>query len=290
MGASFLLGCAVWAYKDWVGEFFPPNSRARDFLKLYSQRLTAVEGNTTFYSVPSAAMVHRWAVETPETFKFCLKLPRLITHRGALSPHLAEAIAFLHRIAPLGDRLGPCFAQLPPSYSPAALADLASFLAQWPHSDFSLAVEVRHLDWFKPPYVAQLNQLLTQHNTGRVLLDTRPVYDGLKTGSRDPQLNSERRKPQVPLQPVVTASFTLVRYISHPELALNQPYLAAWVPQLQQWLNQGTQTYFFVHCPIEAKSPAIAYHFYQLLQQQGVLQQPLPWQPLSQPPTQLTLF
>ena len=47
--ATFHIGCAVWGYKDWVGDLFPPGSKAADFLSLYSQRLTTTEGNTTFY-------------------------------------------------------------------------------------------------------------------------------------------------------------------------------------------------------------------------------------------------
>ncbi|NER92987.1 MAG: DUF72 domain-containing protein, partial [Symploca sp. SIO1B1] len=50
---SFFLGCAVWAYKGWIGEFYPPGSKAGEFLSLYCQRFTTVEGNTTFYSVPN---------------------------------------------------------------------------------------------------------------------------------------------------------------------------------------------------------------------------------------------
>ncbi|EAW38849.1 hypothetical protein [Lyngbya sp. PCC 8106] len=33
--SQFFLGCAVWAYKDWIGDFYPPGSRSTDFLKLY---------------------------------------------------------------------------------------------------------------------------------------------------------------------------------------------------------------------------------------------------------------
>jgi hypothetical protein len=47
--AHFYIGCAVWAYKDWLGELFPAGSKSSDFLSLYSSRLTTVEGNTTFY-------------------------------------------------------------------------------------------------------------------------------------------------------------------------------------------------------------------------------------------------
>ena len=41
------IGCAVWAYKDWLDELFPPDSKSADLLSLYSRRLTTVEGNTT---------------------------------------------------------------------------------------------------------------------------------------------------------------------------------------------------------------------------------------------------
>ena len=46
---AFYIGCAIWGYKDWVGDLFPPGSKSGDLLALYSRRLTTVEGNTTFY-------------------------------------------------------------------------------------------------------------------------------------------------------------------------------------------------------------------------------------------------
>src|SRR3712207_6304460 len=79
------IGCAVWAYKDWVGDLFPPGSKNTDFLALYSRRLTTVEGNTTFYATPKSEVVQRWAAETPDTFRFCFKLPRDISHEGPLT-------------------------------------------------------------------------------------------------------------------------------------------------------------------------------------------------------------
>lgn len=283
---SFRLGCAIWAYRDWIGHLFPPGSRASDFLHLYSRRFTTVEGNTTFYSVPDRETVQRWAAETPTDFQFCLKLPHDITHAGLLTPAIADTIAFLEQMQPLGHRLGPFFAQLPPSYSPAQLADLTHFLRAFPHDKFSLALEVRHPDWFEPPHAAELNDRLQTFNIARVLLDTRPIYEC----PDDPQLYSERRKPQVPLQPVLTANFSLIRYISHPDLAMNRTYLQQWVQRVNQWLAQGTQIYFFVHCPVEQHSPSIARHFQQLLEQQHVPIPVLPWNAIEEPPTQLSLF
>ncbi|AFY76885.1 hypothetical protein Ple7327_1508 [Pleurocapsa sp. PCC 7327] len=283
---NFYLGCAVWSYKGWIGNFYPPKTQSKNFLRLYSQRLTTVEGNTTFYAVPEATAIERWATETPASFKFCLKLPREITHNGLLMPSLGGAIAFLERISNLGERTGSVFLQLPPSYSPDLLEDLNAFLKSLVKETKALAVEVRHLDWFEDSHANQLNNLLEKLGVGRVLLDTRPIYDC----PDDPQLASERRKPKVPLQPCLTANFSLVRFISHPQQEYNQSFLQEWVTQVDRWLRQGTEIYFFVHCPLEERSPFTARYFQQLLERQGVNIPPLPWDCLESSPVQLSLF
>jgi uncharacterized protein YecE (DUF72 family) len=283
---NFRLGCAIWAYKDWIGDFFPTGSRAIDFLRLYSRRLTAVEGNTTFYSTPTVETVQRWVTDTPNGFHFCLKLPRAVTHAGLLAPTSAATLDFLKRMQGLQPRLGPCFAQLPPTYSPAQLDDLTTFLTNFPRHDWPLALEVRHPQWFVEPHASELNQRLQQLGVGRVLLDSRPIYDK----ADDPQQLSDRRKPQLPLQPVLTANFSLIRYIAHPDPSQNHIYLQQWVTQVDDWLRSGTQLYFFVHCPIEQQSPTIARQFQHLLEQQNVPVPPLPWDAIDNPPTQLSLF
>lgn len=286
----FYLGCAVWAYKDWVGDFYPAGARSPDFLRLYSDRFTTVEGNTTFYSIPDATTIERWAAQTPETFRFCPKLPRVYSHSGALLPHFSEALAFLDTLRGLGLRLGPMMLQLPPSYSPERFPDLRDFLTQWPREIAPIAVEMRHLGWFESESGQRLNDLLQQLGVGRVLLDTRPMYDGQAEGLPDPQLASERRKPKVPLQPIVTADFTLVRYISHPDFNFNEPYILQWVPRLVDWLRQGTTVYLFIHCPEEARSPAIARFFYDTLKGAYPDLPTLPWDSIAPPAAQLSLF
>lgn len=273
----FYLGCAVWAFKDWVGNFYPTTALPRQFLQLYCDRITAVEGNTTFYNIPDADTVDRWAAHTPETFRFCPKLPRLYSHQGPLLPHLEGTQKFLQTLQRLGPRLGPIFVQLPPSYGPDRLSDLQDFLTQWPRATVPVAVEVRHAAWFQEPHTARLTDLLTRLGVGRVLLDSRPMYDGLGDGLEDPQLTSQRRKPKVPLQPIITAPFTLVRYISHPHRPTNEPYIQEWIPRLTDWITQGIDTYLFIHCPDEVQSPAIARHFYHHLQTALPTLPPLPW-------------
>jgi uncharacterized protein YecE (DUF72 family) len=283
---NFRLGCAIWAYKGWLGDLYPVHSPSSQFLCLYGERLTTVEVNASFYASPSPAMVAKWTEQTPAGFEFCPKLPRSISHEGALRPKIAAALQFIELIQGLGERLGPIFMQLPPGYGPSAFSDLAAFLGGLRDSGVEFAVEVRHPQWFQPQATKRLDTLLTELGMGRVILDTRPIYEC----EDDPQVTSERRKPQLPLHPVVTAPFSLIRFISHPQQQWNDNFIQDWIPHLQTWLQQDKRVYLFVHCPVEAHSPQNARQFYHALTASGLNLPPLPWEHLQQPPKQLGLF
>ncbi|AFY38804.1 protein of unknown function DUF72 [[Leptolyngbya] sp. PCC 7376] len=284
--SEFRIGCAVWSYRGWLGTFFPVGSSSQDFLRLYGDRLRTVEGNTTFYAVPSEITVSRWRVKTPKDFRFCLKFPRTVTHQGLLVPQLKIAKEFLERVKPLGDRLGCVFAQLPPSYSPAQFTDLQTFFHELANFGVQFGLETRHLHWFQEPHNTNLINWLTTENITKVLLDTRSIYNC----PDNPQANSKRRKPNVPLYPVSTSNQVIIRFISHPTYSYSEPYLDMWVKQLKQWLDEDKQIYFFVHCPIEDYSPAIAKKFQHKLEAAQLQIPPLPWQKLPAEPQQLNLF
>jgi uncharacterized protein YecE (DUF72 family) len=279
------LGCAVWSYQGWVGNFYPAKTKAKDFLSIYSRQFNVVEGNTTFYAIPQAKTIAKWVRETTPEFKFCPKFPKEITHQGLLQNNSDQALSFLEIMSGLGANLGLVFAQLPPSYSSQYLEDLKEFLMALNRDN--IAIEVRHLDWFNSPEREQLNQMLTELNVARVLLDTRPIYNC----DPDPQINSQRRKPNLPLQPIVTNNFALVRFISHPLARYNQTYLEEWATRVSDWLQEGKTVYFFVHCPLEEKSPGTANYFKSLLEQQGIAVDRIATNSAVMPtPTQLNLF
>jgi uncharacterized protein YecE (DUF72 family) len=282
------MGCAIWAYKGWVGPLFPKGSSPSKFLQLYSQRFSTVECNATFYSIPSAEVVTRWAQETPSTFEFCPKLPRSITHEGVLQPKIGAALRFIELMQRLGsERLGPIFIQLPPRYGPQAFQDLQEFLQGVRGGGTDLAVEARHPQWFQDGYGDRLNDLLTRLEIGRVLLDSRPIYEC----PDDPQLASERRKPRLPLQPASTSSFGFIRYISHPDTDFNEQFMMSWIPHINDWLSQGKRIYLFVHCPTEERSPQNAQRFQSLLEKHlDSPIPPLPWSQIRPESTQLSLF
>ena len=169
-------GCPIWSFKGWVGNFYPKGTKPSEFLREYAKRVTTIEGNTTFYAVPAQKTIEQWVAETPETFRFCPKVPKAISHEGKLMENVERARAFIDIMSQLGTRLGPMFLQLPPRYSPKLIGDLTAFLAQWPR-EMRLAVEVRHLDWFDSPHDEALNQPLMEYNMARVTIDTRPIRD-----------------------------------------------------------------------------------------------------------------
>lgn len=273
--ANYFIGCPIWAHAGWVGNFFPPGSANRDFLRLYSRRLTTVEGNTTFYAVPKDEIVQRWAAETPETFRFCLKLPRDISHEAPLRAQIEATRAFVERMSPLGSRLGPFFLQLPPRFSPAQLDDLAAWLAAWP-AEQRIAVEVRHEDWFAPAGERALQDVLEQHNAGRVLMDVRPLDLGPLPGAEEDLQRARDNKPDVPLHPLYSSNLALVRYIGHPDLPLNAPLLDEWAARVAQWLGDGVDVYMFMHCPDNDFAPALCRMFHERLARLADVP-PLPW-------------
>ncbi len=282
--ARLYVGCPIWAYKGWVGSFYPESTRPSDYLREYSRRLNAVEGNTTFYAVPSEETLARWSADTQLDFRFCLKLPRTISHSSRLSEHLEEALTFHEIVTRLGSRLGPLFLQLPPRFAPDHLPDLTIFLERWP-AETRLAVEVRHPGWFDPPHKANLDSLLTEHNVARVIIDTRPIRslkgDRILQGSVYQRLlESRQHKPDLPVVFKRTAPFAFIRYIGHPAMNRNEEFFEEWSETLSGWLREGTEVYMFCHCPDERLDPWLCRFVYERVSIRSALP-PLPWSDLD---------
>jgi uncharacterized protein YecE (DUF72 family) len=280
---NFYVGCPIWSWKGWVGNFYPEGTRPSEFLREYTRRLTTVEGNTTFYAVPAQKTLEGWMEDMPATFRFCPKVPKAISHEGKLVDNLERARGFIDLMRQLGPRLGPMFLQLPPRYSPKRLEDLRAFLDQWP-SDVRLAVEVRHLDWFDSPHDETLNELLMEHNMARVTIDTRPIRDlsgeDILAGSvYQSLLEARERKPDVPVVPKRTADFVFVRYIGHPEIELNVPLLEEWGDHFITQLKNGADVFMFCHSPSNFAAPYLCRKVYSRVEKEVAIQ-PLPWNEL----------
>ena len=55
------IGTQGWSYPDWVGTFYPPESKQEHFLPFYAEVFDTVELDTTFYHPPRPSVVRSWA-------------------------------------------------------------------------------------------------------------------------------------------------------------------------------------------------------------------------------------
>src|SRR5712691_6104015 len=142
-----LTGTSGYSYREWKGSFYPEDLPADEMLRHYAGRLSAVEINNTFYRMPKADVLSRWAEQVPDGFKFALKASQQITHRKRLKD-AADPVAYFFKVAvTLGDRMGPVLFQLPPNFK-KDLPRLSDFLAVLPPAS-RCAFEFRHVSWFE---------------------------------------------------------------------------------------------------------------------------------------------
>lgn len=274
---DYFLGLPAWAFPGWKDRYFTDKpSRLANYARVFD----TVEGNTTFYSVPDAETVLRWRDSVQDAgFRFCFKLPRDVTHER--QPDLAELQRFLRAIAPLENALGPLLVQFPAGMGPEDLERVAPIFETLAPRRF--VVEVRHPAFFKEPEL--LEAVLERYSAGRVVLDSRPLFEGDRTHPE--LLDALHEKPDVPVRPVVYNDLAFVRLILHPDLDSNRHYIDEWAVHVAGYLAAGIETYMMIHCPNNLHCPALARDFHRrLMGQPGIDLEPLaPW-PL---PEQLSL-
>jgi len=141
-----LVGTSGYSYKEWKGRFYPEKMKEAEMLAFYAARFPTVEVNNTFYRMPSAELVRKWADQTPEGFTFVLKAPQRITHQKRLNEVGDDVRYFLETARALGPKLGPLLFQLPPfmKKDTGRLRGLLDLLPASPPAAF----EFRHASWF----------------------------------------------------------------------------------------------------------------------------------------------
>jgi uncharacterized protein YecE (DUF72 family) len=146
-GGHFFVGTSGFAYKEWVGPFYPPATKSGGMLPYYAERFGSVEVNYTFRRNPTPAMIESWTKNTPEGFVFALKANQGITHFARLKNTGERLGRFFEAVTPLGSRLGPVLFQCPPNmkYDPEVLDGFLADLAGAPGAaGHRFAMEFRH--------------------------------------------------------------------------------------------------------------------------------------------------
>jgi uncharacterized protein YecE (DUF72 family) len=280
---NYHLGCPGWGLASWVGRLFPAGTRQPDFLRRYAEVFNTVEGNTTFYALPTADTVARWRDQVGPDFRFCFKFPRVISHDKLLHDCAADLAVFLDRISPLGDLLGTLFLQLPPRFGPGQLPRLRDFLASLP-ADFRYAVELRDEAFFRAgPEEDDAMALLRERGVDLVLMDTRGIHASKSLAFAEVR----GRKPNLPVVMRATASRPLVRFVPHETFDESRPLLEPWSRRVAAWIAEGKRPYFFMHAPDDTFAPENAYAFHAMLRAHADVGDLPPW---PGAPRQLGLF
>ncbi len=255
------IGCPVWACPHWRGSVYPSKSPRPNWLKEYSKVFSTVEGNSTFYAIPALDTFKRWAAETVEDFRFVLKFPRVISHEKKLVGAELETDLFLGGLDILHDagKLGPSFLQLAPTFNPQqGMSLLRKYLEQLP-GQFPYAVEVRHQDFFRPPFEDQLNSMLRAFGVDRVIFDSRPLFS--QPAADEIEAVSQQRKPKSPIIKTVTGTRPILRLVGRNDLNLVHPWVEEWSRECASWLSDGLEPYVFTHAPDDRFAPEFAQLF-----------------------------
>src|SRR3954465_7107207 len=137
MSGRILVGTSSWSDPGFVERWYPPGMTARERLPWYAAQFEGVEVNSTFYAIPAADTVKRWAEVTPEGFTFDVKLHRLLSRHAAPLDSLPKDLRQHTRTNERGrvilepDREGGVVERLLAELEPLVEADkLGAFLLQ----------------------------------------------------------------------------------------------------------------------------------------------------------------
>lgn len=166
-----IVGTSGYSYKEWKGTFYPEDLPAAKMLSFYAQHFGSVEINNTFYRMPDAKMLGKWATEVPDGFTFVLKAPQRITHQKRLVGAGEDLRLLFEAAEALDKKLGPVLFQLPPFARKDALK-LREFIQILP-PDKRVAFEFRHDSWFDD----EVYSILRDRDAALCASDTDDVAD-----------------------------------------------------------------------------------------------------------------
>jgi uncharacterized protein YecE (DUF72 family) len=152
------IGTSGWVYRHWIGCFYPPEMKQREWLQYYARHFSTVEINRSFYRLPSYQNFRHWGwqVGFNQGFVFTTKASRYLTHiRKLYGPE--EPLARLLRAASgLGPHFGPVLFQLPPNMGVDPVR-LRYFVERLPYG-LQAAFEFRNRSWYCDEVYYILNQ------------------------------------------------------------------------------------------------------------------------------------
>jgi uncharacterized protein YecE (DUF72 family) len=158
------IGTAGWAIPRQIADQFPAEGTS---LTRYAARLQVAEINSSFHRPHRLSTWQRWHDSVPDSFRFSVKLPKVITHQRKLVDCSEPVDESLAQANELRDKLAVLLVQLPPKLAFDEAVAVGFFSMLVGRTGAQIACEPRHPSWFMP----HADALLKQHKIARVAAD-----------------------------------------------------------------------------------------------------------------------
>jgi uncharacterized protein YecE (DUF72 family) len=157
------VGTCGFAYKDWLGPFYPAKTKPVEMLPFYARAFRAVEIDSSYYGVPGPRSVASMVARTPPGFRFSFKAPQTVTHPAdptSLTVH-PDANLLLEGIEPArsAGKLACVLLQFPNAFKPEGNRETYVRHAVESFNGVAVVVEFRNVRWQRPQTLAMLAEL-----------------------------------------------------------------------------------------------------------------------------------
>ncbi len=145
--SQLFIGCSGFHYQEWKSVFYPERLPQSKWFQFYCEHFNTLELNVSFYKFPTEKSLEKWYNNSPEDFKFSVKVPRAITHFKKFTACERMLNDFFSSVQKgLKDKLGCVLFQLPPQllYSEESLEKIITNL----NPAFKNVIEFRHESWW----------------------------------------------------------------------------------------------------------------------------------------------
>jgi len=206
---------------------YPPPFENASRLTFYASLFNSIEINSSFYTIPQAAIVSKWAASVPENFKFTFKLWKEITHSNGLNFNNEDVSAFFNSINSVKEKKGCLLIQFPPGLGRECTFQLDKLLscikAADNAQDWKVAVEFRNKSW----YHENVYDLLNFHKAAIVIQDI--------PKSATPFLNHK-------------SDFMYIRFhgpTGNYRDSYSEDFLNEFATYLTEWIEEGKTVYVY---------------------------------------------
>ncbi|GAX88254.1 conserved hypothetical protein [Lebetimonas natsushimae] len=150
-------GTSGYFYRNWQGEFYPPELPTSKWLEYYVNFFNSLELNSTFYKFPKTSTIKNWKYKIKNNFKLSIKANKIITHNSKLK-NIDKLKEFLEIVSVLDEKLGVVLFQLPPSlkYEKDLFVNFINSL----NKNLKYAIECRNKSWYK----YEVYEIMKQNN------------------------------------------------------------------------------------------------------------------------------